>query len=236
MNYRIAICDDNATDSEYVATLVHKWSRNSQNTININSFPSAEVFLFQYADDKNYDILLLDIEMGNMDGVELAKQIRRENDTVQIVFITGFPDFIAEGYEVSALHYLMKPVSGGKLSAVLDKAILNLGKNKKSVIFVVDGEMLRIAACDIISVEAFAHCCTVTTINEIFEVKSSISDIEKLLDEGFIRSHRSYIIGIRFIKSISKIDITLDSGAKIPLSRSNYNTVNKAFISYFRGE
>lgn len=124
----------------------------------------------------------------------------------------------------------------GKLSAVLDKAVLNLGKSEKSVIFTVDGEMLRIAACDIISVEAFAHYCNVTTINEIFEVKTSISDIEKLLDEGFIRSHRSYIVGIHFIKSISKIDITLDSGAKIPLSRSNYNAVNQAFIRYFRGK
>ena len=74
-------------------------------------FPSAESFLFDYAEQKNYDFLLLDIEMPSMNGVELAQKIRQENNAVQIIFITGYSDFMAEGYEVSALHYLMKPVS-----------------------------------------------------------------------------------------------------------------------------
>jgi DNA-binding LytR/AlgR family response regulator len=240
MNYSIAICDDNTADLEYVSTLVDEWSRNSQNIVNINIFPSAEAFLFNYEDDKDYDILLLDIEMGNMNGIELAKKVREENRSVQIVFITGFPDFIAEGYEVSALHYLIKPVSTDKLSAVLDRAVTNLGKSEKSVIFTVNGEALRVSVGDIISVEAFAHSCAVTTVRKKFEVRSSMSDIEKLLDDsfnhGFIRCHRSYIVGIRYIKSISKTDITLDNEEKIPLSRSNYNAVNQAFICYFRGE
>lgn len=236
MNYRIAICDDSSPDSEYAAKLVREWSRSSRNSTDISTFPSAEAFLFEYADDKSYDILLLDIEMGRMDGVELAKQIRCDNNAVQIVFITGFPDYIAEGYDVSALHYLMKPVSAVKLSAVLDKAVGNLNKVEKSVIFTVDGEALRIPTRDIISVEAAAHTCIVTAADKTFEVRSTISDIEKLLDGDFIRCHRSYIVGIRFIKSIAKTDIVLDSGAKIPLSRSNYDAVNQAFIRYFRGE
>lgn len=72
---------------------------------------SAEKFLFHYADDKAWDILLLDIEMGAMDGVTMAKRVRQDNEAVQIVFITGYSDYIAEGYEVAALHYLMKPVN-----------------------------------------------------------------------------------------------------------------------------
>lgn len=60
--------------------------------------------MFHYTTDKSFDILLLDIEMGSINGVELAKQIRKDNEGLQIIFITGFPDFITEGYEVSALH------------------------------------------------------------------------------------------------------------------------------------
>ncbi len=236
MNYKIAICDNCKKDIEYIADLVNKWADTRKIVTFVKEFSSAESFLFNYQEEKDYDIALLDIEMNGMDGVELAKQIRKENKDIQIIFITGFPDFISEGYEVSALHYLMKPVLQDKLSEVLDRAASNISKKEKNVIFTVNGEVKRVSLADIISVEAFAHSSIVTAINEKFEVKSSISEIEELLDESFIRCHRSYIVGLRYIKSIFKTEITVDNGDKIPLSRSNYNTVNQAFIHYFKGE
>ena len=236
MRYKIAVCDDSATDSEYIKELISAWAEKRNITLQINTFPSAEAFLFHYADEKDYNIFLLDIEMKAINGVELAKRIRTENGTAQIVFITGFSDFIAEGYEVSALHYLMKPVSAYKLSEVLDRAVANLGKNEKSIIISTAGKSVRLAEGDIVSVEAFAHSCVVTTIHEKLEVKSSITEMQKLLGNSFIRCHRSYLVSIRFIKSISKAEITLDSGAKLPLSRSNYDAVNQAFIRYFKGD
>ena len=83
-------------------------------------------FCLHYAEHKDYDILLLDIEMEGMDGISLAKKLRQENDQVQIVFVTGFPDFMAQGYEVSALHYLLKPLEEEALCRVLDRAAANL--------------------------------------------------------------------------------------------------------------
>lgn len=71
---------------------------------------SAEAFWFQYEEEKDYEILLLDIEMEQMNGIELATKLRTDDETIQIIFITGYPDYIAQGYEVAALHYLMKPV------------------------------------------------------------------------------------------------------------------------------
>ena len=98
-------------------------SGEKQTAIQAEVFASAESFLFRYAEDKEWDILLLDIEMGAMDGVTMAKKVRAHNEAVQIVFITGYSDYIAEGYEVAALHYLMKPVNREKLMAVLDRAL-----------------------------------------------------------------------------------------------------------------
>jgi hypothetical protein len=72
----------------------------------VQAFESAEAFLFSYAEDKDYDILLLDIQMKNMSGIDLAREIRKDNEMLQIIFITGLTDYIAEGYDVSALHYL----------------------------------------------------------------------------------------------------------------------------------
>ena len=72
MNFKIAIVDDSATDTEYIAALVRRWAEAGGHTAAVTTFPSAEAFLFQYEDDGRYDILLLDIEMGGMNGVELA--------------------------------------------------------------------------------------------------------------------------------------------------------------------
>lgn len=104
MTYKISICDDMKQDTQYIASAVKKWAEQENVCVDIHTFPSAESFLFDYAEQKDYDILLLDIEMSSMNGVELAKRIRQDNDAVQIVFITGYSDFMAEGYEVSALH------------------------------------------------------------------------------------------------------------------------------------
>ena len=119
MAYRVAIVDDSNIDAEYVQSIVNAWARERQAGVQTQRFASAENFLFHYAEDKEWDILLLDIEMGAMDGISLAKRIRQDNETVQIVFVTGFGDYISEGYEVSALHYLMKPVKQEKLFAVI---------------------------------------------------------------------------------------------------------------------
>ena len=128
MKYKIAICDDSEADRQYIMNRVNRWAAAGGHVIQTDSFTSAENFLFRYPEESDFDILLLDIEMGQMNGVDLAKTIRRINDAIQIIFVTGFPDFMAEGYEVSALHYLMKPVSEEKLFAVLDKAASNLAK------------------------------------------------------------------------------------------------------------
>lgn len=130
MKYKIAICDDSDADREYVLNMVNRWAAGAGQVVHTDTFTSAENFLFHYAEESDYDILLLDIEMGDMDGVTMAKQLRKNNDIVQIVFITGYSDYISEGYEVAALHYLMKPVKEEKLCSVLDRAAEKLQKNE----------------------------------------------------------------------------------------------------------
>jgi len=162
---RIAICDDEQKQIEYLTALVSAWSDRTSVTCTIDTFQSAESFLFDYAEDKNRDILLLDIEMGGMNGVDLAKTIRQTNDTVQIIFITGFPDFIAEGYEVSALHYLMKPVLPEKLHTVLDKAAVNLAKSEKRLSVTYDRQTDFVPLSQIMYIEAQKQYILIHTIS-----------------------------------------------------------------------
>lgn len=219
MKLNFAICDDNITEIEYISKIVGKWARANNNTAAISTFESAESFLFHYADDKSHDILLLDIQMKNMNGVELAKQIRLDNDSVQIIFITGFPDFMAEGYEVSALHYLMKPVSEQKLFEVLDKACRKLGKSERTILLKAEGESVCVPVGSIMYIESFAHTVEITTNKGKIKAGLSISDLEAELSDGFIRCHRSYTVGLKYIKRIRQTEVILDNDISIPLSR-----------------
>lgn len=234
MSIIIAICDDEIAEVKYLAMVVNNWARLNNIIVTISTFNSAESFLFQYADDKSCDILLLDIQMNNMNGVELAKKVRSISETVQIVFITGYPDFIAEGYEVSALHYLMKPVNEQKLFDVLNKACRRLNKTEKALFLAVDGQNVRIPVNSIVYAESFAHIVEIMADGDIVKARISISELETRLGEGFIRCHRSYIVGVKYIKRITKNEVVLDNGKRIPLSRQLYNKVNQEFIRFFK--
>lgn len=236
MKYKIAICDDSDADRQYVVNMVHAWAAGAGYVVHTDTFVSAENFLFHYAEESDYDILLLDIEMGAMDGVAMAKEIRRNNDTVQIVFVTGYADYMPEGYEVAALHYLLKPVKRDKLFAVLDRAAVAVQKSERVVLLPMGGELLRLPASQVQYVEAFAHTVAILTEKDTIQIKMSISEVEKLLGEGFIRCHRSYLVGLKHIARLSRTEVILDNGKALPLSRGAAPLVHKAFISYYAGE
>lgn len=230
MNYKIAICDDSAVDQNYVLNLTKEWAVVAQHTLHIDIFPSAESFLFHYAEQKDYDILLLDVEMGDMDGVSLAKQIRKENDTVQIVFITGYSDYISEGYEVAALHYLMKPVKKDKLFSVLDRAAEKLQKNDRILTFEVTGETVRVPVYQIRYADVQKNYITIHAKEDV-TVKMPLGDLILMLDERFYRVGRSLVVNLTLVSKITKTEIYLQDGTILPLPRGAYEGVNRAIIS-----
>lgn len=233
MSYKIAILDDNPIDIAYIRTLVTHWAKHHTLDIHTESFPSAEAFLFRYAEDKAWDILLLDIEMGAQNGIELAKTIRQENTTVQIVFITGFPDFISEGYDVSALHYLMKPVAEQKLHEVLDRAIQNLIKSEKRLCITFDRQTEYVPLNQICYIEAQKQYVVIHTTESTYRMKGSLSDTGKKLDEYFFQCQRSFWVNLRFIKRIMPTCVILKNNAEIPISRGMADKIGKEIIRLF---
>jgi len=236
MHLKFAIIDDSSIDTQYVSKLVKKWAVIADHIVCIQEFFSAEEFLFHYEDEKDYDILLLDIEMSGMNGVELAKRIRQENGTVQMLFITGFSDFVAEGYEVSALHYLMKPVSEEKLFAVMDRAVQNCNKTEKYLLVTVNQTLKRILVSSIMYAETFAHYVMLVTTEGEYQIRENTSVLAERLGEDFVRPHRSYLVNLRYVHSISKTEVLMDNRKPIPLSRYNYQKINQDFIQYYKGQ
>ena len=234
MKYNIAIVDDEQVQREYLLTITKLWKKS--NELNVKTFHNAESFLFDYEDNKDYDILLLDIEMDKINGIELAQKVRKDNERVQIIFITGFADYMSMGYDVSALHYLMKPVSKEKLHQVLDKAAKLLSKKESNIIIKVDGQNIIIKLSEIVYVESFGHYISIyTSDKKEYTIKVGINKFVEELDNTFISPHRSYIVNLKYVKAITKNSIMLDNNKEIPMAKNNFDDINKAFINYYRG-
>ena len=236
MKLKIAVCDDEQNQIEYITSIVVSWSAHEGHDCEIRTFASAEAFLFEYEENKVYDILLLDIEMSKMNGIDLAKKVREGNTRVQIVFITGYPDFMSEGFEVAALHYLMKPVKKEKLFSVLDRAVENLGQKEKSLVLETENGTMRVNFSNIIMAEAQGHDTLLMLTTGKETAKIGINELEKQLDDSFVRSHRSYLVGLRHVTRITKTDVILDNSDLIPLSRRMYAEVNQKFIGFHKGD
>jgi len=248
MDLRIAICDDEQHQREYMELLVAKWIKNSslraesegkprpKLNAKIDCFESAEQFKMLREDA--YDILLLDIQMGGQDGVSLARELRANSENLVIIFVTGVPDFVQDGYDVSALHYLMKPVDENKLHTVLDRAAtqaLDKTRTGSKLLLPVDGDTVRVNLRDILYIESFAHYLEIVQTTGSITVKMPAYKLEQQLGQGFIRCHRSYLVALRHISKITKTDVVLDCGKAIPLSRRMYGAVTEAFMAYVSG-
>lgn len=230
--YRFVICDDNPADADYVASLIEAWSRNKGIILRIEKYSSAEAFLFAYAEDNSVDVLFLDIEMEKMSGVELAKRLRQEGAGLQLVFITGYMEYIAEGYDVEALHYLLKPVMSEKLNAVLDRAIERLKIRENSLLLKLPGGIVRLPLYEIRYLESEKNYVSIHA-DETYRIKRALTEIKKELDESFFQIHRSYIINLRFVRKAAKMEVTLKDSTILPLSKKWYEGLNQALIKYF---
>ena len=231
MAYRVAVVDDNITDAEFVKGILNGWAQLRQVAVQAMVFPSAESFLFRYAEDKEWDILLLDIEMGAMDGVTMAKRVRQDNEAVQIVFITGYSDYIAEGYEVAALHYLMKPVNWEKLLTVLDRALEKRKQEERCLNLEAYGEMVRLPFYEIRYLDVHQNYVTVHAKAD-YTVKRTLGDFEKELDDRFCRVGRGMILNLKYIQRVTKTEVRLSDGTVLPLPRGAYEPLNRAIIQH----
>ena len=235
---RIAICDDEQAQQLLVEKYLLEWGEEHQISIMTSLFPNGESFLFSWEEDKEYELLIFDIEMGKMNGMELAGEIRKLDEEIPILFITGYDSYMAQGYEVSALHYLLKPVNKEKLFAVLDRLQRNRVKTEieEKFLFQTEEGTLSLPLSKIWYVEASAHQCVLYTQEQEYVLKQAISAVEKLFSgkKEIIRCHRSYLVNLQHISAIVKNEIILDNKNRLPVSRNLSKEVNAAFIHNYR--
>lgn len=232
MPFTIGICDDDERQIAGLRGILGKWAIHKPFALTIEEYTSAESFLFSYP-DKPCNLLLLDIEMKGLNGMELARKLRAQKDMLPIVFITGYSEYMNDGYEVEALHYLIKPLDEEKLFSVLDRYLKRYTPEQEIVLPCEDG-MVRICPDEIVYGEAEGKKTKLYLAdrNEVL-CPLGIGECRKMLTDDFICCHRSYIVNLRYIRSIGKMELRLDAGKEIPISRRLYKEVNQKFIEFY---
>ena len=226
------ICDDEPQQAGFLQRLTADWAKRRAFKLHITQYHSAEELLFAYDADKRVDILLLDIELPGISGMELARRVRQSDRQLQIVFVSGYSDYLADGYEVEALHYLLKPVSAQKLDAVLDRALERLDARGRSLLVGSDEGLCRLPLSEIRWLEVMGNYVTIHAGRD-YTLRKPLKDLEPLLDESFFRTGRSFLVNLRFVKEVTRTQVTLTDASTVPLSRRRYDAIHHAIISYF---
>ena len=232
---KIAIVDDEKREQEIIAKYIGEWAEDKKELVEFFYFDSSEGFLFSWEDAKDYELLVLDIEMGEISGLELAKTIRIEDKRIPIIFVTGYDEYMQYGYDVSALHYLIKPVNKEKLFQALGR-LSEKEETIKSLIVNSENGVRRMPMNHILYVEADGHGSIMHTTDEVIRLKESFGDIEKqVLPFGeAVKCHRAYLVNLRFVSAVQNSTLILDNGENLPISRSRMKNVQHEFLRYYR--
>ena len=234
---KIAMCEDVDIQYKILDKYLKGWALKNNITIHPIRYKSSEEFLFNLNENIDIDILILDIQMEQMNGIELAKKIREKDEEVAIIFVTGVLEHMSKGYSVGAINYLLKPLKEDELFDSLDRAyrkIKQLKEKKESLKVVTDKQTIKIRYSDIKYFVVYSHYVHIELLNKKITYKKKISDLEEELPKThFLRCHRSYIVNLHFIKSIEKESLTLDDNTIIPISRGKREKVLEVFMNYF---
>lgn len=232
---RICYCEDETAQAEWLRKKVLGWAEKNQVPVHMDLYASAEEFLFK-AEGASYDLLLLDIAMKEMNGMELARKVRERDPEAVLVFVTSDPGFALEGYEVDAYRYLMKPVREDKLFEVLAYCRTRESGEEQSVLLKAEGEMCRIMRKNILYMEARGHYVELHLCGqEPLVVKAGFADILMEINAGseaLVKIHRSYAVNPGHVARIGRTDCCLTDGERLPVSKSAYQHLNEKFIQY----
>lgn len=230
----VAVVDDDEVQNEYLRKLVKEWADSRGIAVNVRGYGSAKEFLFDY-EDRPCSLLLLDIEMKGQNGMELARKLRAQGDHLPIVFITGFGDYMNEGYDVEALHYLLKPLDVEKFVRVLDRYADRKADAAEEIVVDTENGSMHLGISEIMYVEAFGRNSRLTMRDgREIDCHAGIGELrEKLPADTFVGCHRSYIVNLRYARTIGRTELTLDGGQQILVSRRLYGEVCRAFAAYY---
>ena len=232
--YDIAVCDDVQTDREETAQLTEEICKAEGILPRIARFERAEALLEAIQGGEHFALLLVDVLLPGLDGMELARVLRGQNEQASIVFVSCNRELALQGYEVSAARYLAKPLDPEKLKEAILFCYGQYQKERELLVSV-GGSMRRIAPRDIYYAEIMGRKCRIRLEQEECDVSLSMSELEAMLPEhDFIRCHQSFLVNWHHVQSLRTDVIELTDKRIVPVSKHRVKQVRQAFVDYMK--
>lgn len=231
MKIDIAILEDSEQDFSYLSSLLINWSNHTNNPITITRFEDTKII--QDFTINNYDLLFADIELKGADketGISICEKIRANGFNNEILFLTAFKEYVFDGYGVRAFNYLVKPITTEKLSVCMKRFLEFHTKNyyqlqDRSI-------LIQLKFNEIMYITKEGNNALIHTKNRTYYERTSLSKITDKLTHSFIQCHKSSIVNLAYVNSLSGYELLLTDGTSITVGRNHLTKVRNALLDY----
>lgn len=231
----IAVVDDNLNDRKMILDYLSQFFNESGVDYTTSTFEDGVSFLKDYS--FSYDFIIFDIDMPQMSGIDTAKELRKKDSNVTIMFVTNMPQYALEGYSVEAVDYVLKPLSYPDFRLKMKKATRYILRNsvKKVTINTTEEGLITVDSSDIYYVESKLHYIYYHTKKGIYKMRAKLTEVDDLLlPYHFARSGGSFLINLAYLEKIDGNEIVV-AGETLPLSRRMKASLMSAFTKYIGG-
>lgn len=216
----VAMADDEPQVRAQMKDMLQRYGTEQQVELTVHEFSSGEELLKSYRPD--YDLVMLDVEMGARDGFETAKALRNIDPAVDLLFVTNMAQYAIRGYEVDATSYLVKPVSYYALSRELGRCITRKRQREATdaLSFSSNGVVSRVPLSSIVYIESVRHKIIVHGFDTRYEFNGALKSLLPLLeDKGFFLSNSCYAVNMRYVTALGATSCTMSDGTELAVSR-----------------
>lgn len=224
-----ALCDDDKHITEEVKKLLLEYAKDNRVTIDIDEFESGEKLLNS---ENNYDIIVLDYQLGSTDGLTVAKEFRKRNVLSCIIFLTSYPNFMIDAFEVNTFRFLLKPIDKSKFFKAIDDYVKIIDANYPITV-IQNKELKKINSNEICFIEADGKYSNIHLSDKIMHCSKTLSGVTRLLPAYcFVRIHRSYVVNLHYIKSYSSDTVYLSNGEVAYLSKNYQKSFRTSYMNF----
>lgn len=230
---KIAVCDDSRTDVEMLEAAFDQL-RDYPIEYDVY-FRGEELLTYSMQHEEVYHLYIFDIEMPNMNGLELAKEVRKRDAKALFVFLTGYTQYVMDVFEVITFDYVQKPITVQKLEIIIQKVMQYLNMIRQDFVFQFRKNHFRVCCDDILYFEKKGRQAVIHTISDTYKTNMTTEEIWKQLDEKvFTHIHVSYIINLGHIRAIEGDEVLLDNEERILIARSHKQSLKEKHMEFMK--
>ena len=224
-----ALCDDDKYIIEELKKLLLTYAKENRIIIDIEEFESGEKLLNS---ENNYDIIVLDFQLGSTDGLTVAKELRKRNVLSCIIFLTSYPHFMIDAFEVNTFRFLLKPIDKSKFFKAIDDYVKIVDANYP-ITLIQNKELKKINSNEICFIEADGKYSNIHLNTKVMHCSKTLSGVTNLLPKYcFVRTHRSFVVNLHYVKSYSSDTVYLSNGEAAYLSKNYQKSFRTSYMNF----